>query len=469
MIMDKKQADTSSIQREKLAQWFEAHGILDVFVAAMEMLPDTAVFVVDAERSVLYWNPAAEALLGFQASEAVGHHCLKTVRCPNCMVACGIAERGEMRDIPLVMHRADGKAIHVRKTAKAWFDPAGRLTGGMEMLVLDRQAAQEAEATALRVPTMEMPDVVEFHGIQSRDTAMHQIFATIRQVADMGVSVLIRGESGTGKELVARALHLESSRRDKPFVAVNCATLTPTLMESQLFGHVKGAFTGAIKEGLGFFRQADGGTLFLDEIAELPLDLQSKLLRVLEERKVVPVGGTRALAVDVRIVAATHRSLREEVALGRFREDLMYRLRVVPLFLPRLHVRRGDVELLLWRFIEDYNRRGLRKIEQIAPDVMRLLLDHTWPGNVRELQNVVAYAFAVGRSSELIMADLPPEFRDDPKPTTALPLALSSLQEMEPHRIRTALIAAKGNVAKASEILGISRATLWRKRKRYKL
>lgn len=467
--MDKKQDDTSSIQREKLAQWFAAHGSLDVFVAAMEMLPDTAVFVVDAERSVLYWNPAAEALLGFQASEAVGHHCLKTVRCPNCMVACGIAEIGEMRDIPLVMHRADGKAIHVRKTAKAWFDLAGRLTGGVEMLVLDRQAAQEAEAAASRVPAMERLDVVEFHGIQSRDTAMHHIFVTIRQVADMGVSVLIRGESGTGKELVARALHLESSRRDKPFVAVNCATLTPTLMESQLFGHVKGAFTGAIKEGLGFFRQADGGTLFLDEIAELPLDLQAKLLRVLEERKVVPVGGTMALAVDVRIVAATHRSLREQVGLGRFREDLMYRLRVVPLFLPPLHARRGDVELLLWRFIEEHNRRGPRKIEQIAPEVMRLLLDHVWPGNVRELQNVVAYAFAVGRSSELILADLPPEFRDPPKPTTALPIGHSSLQEMEPHRIRTALIAAKGNVAKTAEILGISRATLWRKRKRYNL
>ncbi len=467
--MTKKHDDPPPIQREKLAEWFAARGGLDVFVAAMEMCPDTGVFVVDAERSVLYWNAVAEEALGFKASEAVGHHCLKTVRCPKCMTGCGIAEYGEVRDVPLVMYRADGKAVYVRKTAKAWFDQAGQFAGGVEVFVLDRQAHQTEEAVSWRIPVMEMPDVVEFHGIQSRDTAMQQVFATIRQVADMGVSVLIRGESGTGKELVARALHQESTRREKPFVAVNCATLTPTLMESQLFGHVKGAFTGAVKEGLGFFRQADGGTLFLDEIAELPLDLQAKLLRVLEERKVVPVGGTRPLSVDVRIVAATHRSLREEVARGRFREDLMYRLRVVPLFLPPLHARRGDVELLLWRFVGEYNRRGPRKIERIAPDVMRLLLDHAWPGNVRELQNVVAYAFAVGRSAELVLADLPPEFRDAPKATAALPVALSSLQDMEPHRIRTALIAAKGNVGKAADLLGISRATLWRKRKRHKL
>ncbi|MCB9640572.1 MAG: sigma 54-interacting transcriptional regulator [Myxococcales bacterium] len=455
--------------RERLEAWLSERGALDTIVALGELFTTSAIFFVDAERSIVYWNKVAEDILGFDAKEAVGHHCLKSVRCPNCMTGCGIAEYGLVRDVPLVMYRVDGKAVHVRKTARAFFDEAGRFTGGVEVFRLDQEKEAPDSLEASHLPTGDSSDAVDFHGIQSRDPAMHQVFSTIQQVAEMGVSVLIRGESGTGKELVARALHLESSRREKPFVAVNCATLTPTLMESQLFGHVKGAFTGAVKEGIGFFRQADGGTLFLDEIAELPLDLQAKLLRVLEERKVMPVGGTRPMAVDVRIVAATHRSLREEVARGRFREDLMYRLRVVPLFLPALHARRGDVELLLWRFIAEYNRRGPRKIESISPEVMRLLLDHTWPGNVRELQNVVAYAFAVGRAPELVLEDLPPEFRDAPKALSTLPVSLSSIQEMEPHRIRTALIATKGNVGKAADMLGISRATLWRKRKRYNI
>ena len=475
---EEQSEETAPTKRSALQQWLLKRSTPELFERMLRLFDRAAIFVVDRDRTILYWNELAEEFLGFQAKEALGHHCLKSIRCTPCMLGCGLAEFGDIRDVPLTLYRADSQAIKLRKTACAFFDEEGAFDGGIEILRMEPTPSQressslptEPAASHETIATRIKQDATSFHGLLTYDAAMKQVFATIQQVAEMEVSVLIRGESGTGKELVAAALHQESPRQKKPFVAVNCATLTPTLMESQLFGHVKGAFTGAIKEGIGFFRQADGGTLFLDEIAELPLDLQAKLLRVLEQREVTPVGGTQAIPIDVRIISATHRSLREEVKQGRFREDLMYRLRVVPLFLPPLRQRRGDIELLLWHFIEKHNQRGARKINAISPEAMRLLLDHAWPGNVREIQNVIAYAFAVARSQELTLAELPPEFREAAPPSPLPPaLSLPPLQEVEPQRIATALHAAKGNVGQAAELLGISRATLWRKRKKYRI
>ena len=306
-----------------------------------------------------------------------------------------------------------------------------------------------------------------FHGLITRDGAMKQALQIVRNVAETEATVLIRGESGTGKELVARALHEESRRRGKPFLAINCAALAPALLESELFGHVRGAFTGAVKDHAGLFKRADGGTLFLDEVAELPLELQAKLLRVLQEKTFIPVGGDHPLSVDVRIVAATHRSLREEVRAGRFREDLMYRLRVVPIFLPPLRERRQDVSLLLGRFIDRHNLAGPRRITRIEPDAMRTLLDHPWPGNVRELQNVVEYAFAVGRGEALRLEDLPPEFREAKPLQSPPPTRPVSEHTAEPDRIRQALAQTSGRIDEAARMLGMSRATFWRKRKKY--
>src|SRR5213593_2658030 len=192
---------------------------------------------------------------------------------------------------------------------------------------------------------------------------MEALFTKMRRVARAQCTVLIGGETGTGKELVARAIHAESPRRRAPFQAVNCATFSPTLLESELFGHVRGAFTGAVRDRAGLFALADGGSLFLDELAEIPLDLQGKLLRVMQEKTFIPVGATRLVTVDVRVISATNKSLRREVAEGRFREDLSYRMRVVPLFLPPLRKRRGDIEALFWHFVEGMNRGGLRRIE----------------------------------------------------------------------------------------------------------
>ena len=244
---------------------------------------------------------------------------------------------------------------------------------------------------------------------------MKDVFRIVQNAAQTEATVLVRGESGSGKELIAKAIHELSARHNAPFLAINCAALSSNLLESELFGHVRGAFTGAFKDHDGLFRRANGGTLFLDEVAEMPLDLQAKLLRVIQERNYIPVGGSKVVDVDVRLVAATHRSLREEVKQGRFREDLMYRLRVVPIFLPPLRERREDISLLIWHFIQKHNSNKVRVIDKIDPDAMKVLLDYRWPGNVRELHNVVEYAFAVGRGSTLKLAELPPEFRENEK------------------------------------------------------
>lgn len=311
---------------------------------------------------------------------------------------------------------------------------------------------------------MPIDKILNFHGLISRSRAMWDVFHIIQNAAETEATVLVRGESGTGKELVARAIHDLSDRRNAPFLAVNCAALSANLLESELFGHVRGAFTGAIKDHHGLFQRAHGGTLFLDEIAELPLELQAKLLRVIQERNFVPVGGVMSMPVNVRLVAATHRALREEVKNGRFREDLMYRLRVVPIYLPPLRERREDISVLLWHFIEKHNAENRRKIDEIEPEAMRLLLDYSWHGNIRELQNVIEYAFAVGRGAVLKLSELPPEFRETPP---FQPIKNTTL-ENEKSTIQRALIETK-NVNAAAQCLGMSRATFWRKRKQYEI
>jgi transcriptional regulator with PAS, ATPase and Fis domain len=311
---------------------------------------------------------------------------------------------------------------------------------------------------------------VLFHGMWTRDPGMKRIFHIVERAARRDVSIVVRGPTGAGKELIARAIHELSPRHAGPFRAINCAALPPTLLESELFGHVRGAFTGAHKDNPGIFRAAHHGTLFLDEVAEMPLDLQAKLLRVLETRSVIPIGGTEPLDVDVRIITATHQSLRQAVEQNRFRADLMYRLRVVPIFLPPLVARRGDVELITDKLIEQLNAQGDRQVTQVSRAAREAIAGYPWPGNVRELRNALEYAYVIGDGTILLDVELPPEisgmaFDQDATAVNALPLDEKANESPEARRIRLALAHADGNRERAAQILGVSRVTLWRRMK----
>ena len=298
---------------------------------------------------------------------------------------------------------------------------------------------------------------------------MLAFFELLERVARTDSSVLIRGETGTGKELVARALHQLSPRAGRPFSALNCATLTPELLASELFGHVRGAFTGAIRDRRGLFAQADTGSIFLDEIAEMPLDIQSRLLRVLQDHTFVPLGGVEPITVDVRLVSATLRSLREEVRAGRFREDLMYRVRVVTLHLPRLAEREGDVEALTWHFIDQFNALGYRHVEGIAKGAMDRSCRIPGPATSASCSNNIEHAFAVGQGPVLEAGELSLELRGLPPPAShslARPRrgrGSTAVLSNEADRIRDALRRASNRKGEAARMLGMSRSTLWRK------
>ncbi|HHH26802.1 MAG TPA: AAA family ATPase [Polyangiaceae bacterium] len=317
---------------------------------------------------------------------------------------------------------------------------------------------------------------VEPWGILTRNAAMKRLLRDIERAAASDAAVLVRGETGSGKELVARAIHQASTRSGGPFRAINCAALPESLLESALFGHVRGAFTGATSDEPGHFRLADGGTLFLDEIGELPLALQATLLRVLQDKTVIPVGGRDPIPVDVRIVTATHRALRQEVQEGRFRADLMFRVRVLPLFLPPLRERPEDIELLAWRFVEQRNERGGRHISRITQGAREAMSRYDWPGNVRELDNAIEYAFVMGEGAMLAETDLPPEVQGDRggrgggiTGAVNAPEPLPDEVPPEARRLLRAIERAGGHHGRAAASLGISRTTLWRRLRKHGL
>jgi len=298
--------------------------------------------------------------------------------------------------------------------------------------------------------------------------ALRQVFELIEKVANASASVLIQGESGTGKELVARAIHAESERSDDPFLAVNCGALSESLLESELFGHVKGSFTGAVTDKAGLFRSASGGTLFLDEIGEMPSSLQVKLLRALQEREVTPVGSSTAIPFDARIIAATNRRLETEVAEGRFREDLFYRLNVVEIDVPSLRERAGDIELLVKHFVASFARAQGRIERPVSPAAMEALKNYNWPGNIRELEHVIERAMILSGDS-IDLDSLSEKFVGEKKQTMDDLMTRPTLDEIERNYILEVIASVDGDKAAAAVILRIDLSTLYRKLKRYEL
>lgn len=321
-------------------------------------------------------------------------------------------------------------------------------------LVLENQALRQ-----------EINSQYDFNNIIGQSPAIQKLFTTIRRVSDSDAHVLITGNSGTGKELVAKALHYNSPRSKGRFVAINCGAITETLFESELFGHKRGSFTGAVQDKDGLFKSAHTGTLFLDEIGELAVSSQAKLLRALESKEILPVGGTSVVTVDVRIMAATHRDLMQLVQEGRFREDLYYRLAVIEIHLPSLSERREDIPLLVHHFIRKYNRQMNRRVKGVEPDLMHALMQRTWKGEVRELENIIERLMIFANGEILRGADLPKEVLSarEPRKITDAATLKGALEEFEREVIRTQLERHQGHRGKTAQALGISEATLYRK------
>ena len=338
------------------------------------------------------------------------------------------------------------------------------------LIAVDRALRDRQLRSEVQRLRSEVQNKYRFENIIGRSAAMQEVFSLIRRVADSTVTVMITGESGTGKELVARALHFNSSRAKRPFLPVNCAAIPDTLLESELFGYKRGAFTDARQDRSGLLVQADGGTVFLDEVAELPPPLQAKLLRVLQEREVRPLGSTQSVPIDVRFVSATNRNLQQMLQSGEFREDLYYRLNVIQIALPPLRDRPEDVLPLATHLLHQSATRAGKRAGAISPRAAKLLLAYPWPGNARELENVVERAVALSQREELDVADLPPTLLQRRSPDMVAEAAARqlTLSDLERAYIQQILDEEHGNKTRAAQRLGLDRKTLYRKLEEYK-
>ena len=419
------------------------------------------VFTVDLEWKLTGFNRGAEKTTEITRNEAVGRPCYEVLRANICEKECAI-RRTITSGKPVVNATAyiinrRGKRIPVRLSTALVKDADGNVVGGVETF---------QDLTQIEELQKELEGKYTLEDIIGRSPVMKKIFAILPQIAQSSSTVLLHGASGTGKELFARAIHNLSDRKGKRFVPVNCAALPDTLLESELFGHKAGAFTDAKRDKPGRFTLADGGTIFLDEIGDVSPAMQVRLLRVLQDQMIEPLGSIEPTPVNVRVIAATNQDLRELIPQGRFREDLYYRIRIIQLDLPRLRERREDIPLLIDQLINKFNIRFGKNIAGISDAVMKILMDYDYPGNVRELENIIEHAFILCRGGLIEVHQLPMEMRGIPQETTSSIMNMS-LREMEIYMIREALHRYNGNRKKTAEQLGIDLSTLYRKIKKF--
>ncbi len=441
--------------------------------ALVDVIP-CSVFMVDKDHRIIYWNKSAEQLTGYDASEIIGATCDKfkinicayqdeSIRKTFCPLISG----GNGGEVECEMLSKDGAVIPVMRRSKPVFDDEGNIIGAIEALIdvsLIKKARNE-----IRVLKHEIARMGRYGELVGGSAKMQNLYELIQVVSKNDAGILIEGETGTGKELIAKTIHSESSRADKIFLPVNCGALPESLLEAELFGHKKGAFTGAVEDREGCFETASGGTLFLDEIGEMPLASQVKLLRVLQEKEITRVGETRPRPVNCRIIAATNKKITDLIKAGKFREDLYYRLRIVGLTVPPLREHKEDIKDLASHFINHFNIEYNKNIEGCSPSVMNLLLSYKWPGNIRELEHVIEHAFAVttGEQKVITLSSLPPELTLEQKTVlTPKPERAPLSEEDEIDQVKNALSEAKGNKTQAARILGITRAGLYKKLRR---
>ena len=443
----------------------------EILESIFDQLSD-ALFIYDQSLRIAGVNQAAERLFGMSADEMIGKHCQEVFRCSACEPNCGMLQGiGESACIPtgtVNIHLENGRERMVVIKTVQMLDESGALEGVVATI---QDITEEAEPAKRQIIT------------ESR--LMIDLLAFVRRVAiSEATSILIEGENGTGKDLIAKTLHYQSLRQAEPFLAINCAAIPETLLESELFGYEKGAFTDARAQKRGLFEMADKGTLFLDEIGEMPHSLQAKLLRVLEEQTFRRLGGLRDINIDVRIVAATNKNLREAVYEGAFRQDLYYRLNVIQVLVPPVRDRPEDILPLARFFIDQYNAKFKRHIEGLTPDAEKLLLAHSWPGNVRELRNAIERAMILEDTAYLQAGSLPIAVQGvEQLPPSFVVAAVGapsmlpangdgsnlSLSDQERRLVIQALERAGGNQTQAARLLRITRDTLRYKMKKFSL
>ena len=440
------------------------------YYSILENLPD-GLFIVNPNRVITFWNKAAEKILGYPAEEIIGKTC-DYFKSPTCLAARLL---NETEKCPLFIHEnivrkrcmikaKDGSIKYVIKHANVLKNNHGEIIGGIENIV-DITEQEEAE----RLPHLrsQSKDVSSLHNIVGAHDKMRELYEMIDLAKDTTASVIIYGESGTGKEMVAQAIHYLGERRSSPFIPVNCAALAESVLESELFGHVKGAFTGAISDRKGRFEEAHGGTIFLDEIGDLPLSIQVKLLRFLQEKEIARVGDNKHIKVDARIISATHKNLNKLIADGQFREDLFYRLNVIPIMVPSLRVRKNDIPLLVDHFLKKFSLEERNAILKCDPKVMDILSSYVWPGNVRELENAIHFAFISCKGDTIEPHHLPEQIVKHVLFGEKKAYTVDDIREKV--QIESALKMAGGKMIKAAKILGYSRVTLWKKVKQFNI
>ncbi len=428
------------------------------------------VMVVDPRGRIVAVNPAVTQLTGYSADELVGRSC-RILDCTGCRIIgkgagtkwCGLYVAGGVKAKRCTITHKDHRTVTIIKNAAILRSEGGEILGAVESLRdMSEVVRQQEEIHALR-KSLHLDE--GYHGIVGKSPPMQQLFELIENVGATEAPVLISGESGTGKELVARAIHEVSPRHGRPFLKVNCAALNENLLESELFGHAKGAYTGAERARIGRFEAAHGGTIFLDEIGEIPVSTQVKLLRVLEEKEIERVGEQIPVKVNVRILSATHRDLDAMVRGNSFREDLYFRINVFPLHCPALRERREDIPLILQSFIRTNAEKSGKKILGLSPEAMEKLLRYDWPGNVRELRNAIEYAFVLCSGGGIDARHLPPRIARVSPECPAPPEAQHPGSEK--NDLLRILQETGGNQSETARRLGVSRITVWKRIKKY--